>query len=118
MALDIYIDPITGGYELINNKFTYVETAVNKANVLLTMKLNSYLYAPQDGNSLLNEQGIMPITNISKGINACLQPLITNGDITNVTILSWEYSTITQRYKINLLLNLPNGESPLITWIK
>lgn len=117
MALDIYINPVTGGYELRNNKFTYVDVTVNKINVLLNMKIGSYIYASTYGNPLLSSTGLLSLSEISQGINTCLQPLLQLQEITNVVIKDIQI-TPTNRYIINIGITLPNGNQPLITWTK
>lgn len=118
MSLDLYINPVTGGYEEIDGKITLVQTAINKANVLLSQPIGSYIYAPEQGNPLLDIQGIISLQEIKDGITTCLESLVQNGDITTVDIINWQYDEVTQRYTINIKLTLPSGEQPLLTWIK
>ena len=117
MSLDIYIDPVSGGYIKADNKIEYVNAIVNKVNVLLSMPVGSYIYAPTQGNPLLNLQGLIPISEIKNGILTCLSPLLTSGEISFLNFIDLEI-TPTFRYIIKLLLVLPNGEQPLVTWRK
>jgi len=119
MALDIYIDPTIGGYDTLDNRLAYVDVAINKVNVLLSMPIGSYIYAPTNGNPLLNEKGLIPSSQIVNDINTCLQPLIQSGELVNINVISQEISLgITQRYSIPIDITLPNGTINRITWIK
>ncbi len=118
MSLDIYIDPQSGGYTLQDNKVVYVYTTINKVNILLSIPLGSYIYEPNVGNALLNKTGLVSSSEITEDVTNCLQPLLQNGELTSVSILSYILDPITQRYSLNLLLTLPNGSTPLITWIQ
>lgn len=117
MTQDIYVEPLSGGYILQNNKIVYVDTVVNKINMLLSMRIGSYLYAPTNGNPLLDIDGPLSLTDISDGITTCLQPLIQSQQITNVVIQSVSPNRIlTNKYIINIAVTLPNGNQPLIIW--
>ncbi len=117
MAQDIYVDPQTGGYILMSNKLTYVDTVINKINILLDMRIGSYLYAPTDGNPLLDMEGPLSLTDVSQAITTCLHPLIQSQEITNVLILNLQGNKIlSNKYIINMAVTLPNGNQPLISW--
>lgn len=118
MALDIYINPQLGGYERINNKFTYVNTIINKVNFLLSTPLGSYIYAPEVGNNLLNKTGILSSSEIQEDITNCLQPLLNTNQLVNFTIQNYKLDTLTQRYQINLAITLPNADLEIITWMQ
>lgn len=113
--LSLYINPQTGGYESENSTLIKINSTVNKANLLLSQPIGSNIYAMNEGNPLLNETGLIPISEISAGINTCLAPLVNSGEITTLTLLSVELSP-TFRYRTQIAITLPNGTTETINW--
>lgn len=110
-----YIDPMTGGYTIINNSLVTVAPVVNKANVLLSMPTNTYLYAFNNGNPLLSTQGLLSRSAIVNGINTCLAPLLQNNSITSVEVLSIQLNEVFE-YTVNIKIIYPSGGSDTLTW--
>ena len=106
MKTSLYVDPISKGYLLNNSKLIQYPSAINKANCLLLQPIGSNIYAMSEGNPLLNSPNRLSLSQITSGINLCLQPLITNGDILSLNITKIEY---TYKPKIFIDLTLPNG---------
>jgi len=110
-----YIDPATGGYDIVNNLLVTVAPVINKVNVLLSMPLNTYLYAFNNGNPLLNTTGLLSRSEIVNGINVCLSPLLQNNSITSVEVLSIQLNE-TFEYSINIKIIYPSGGFDELTW--
>jgi len=113
----LYVNPTTGGYVRVGNKLQYAPSAVVKANMLLLQPVGSNLYYPNLGNPLLTVQGTLSKNQVVNGINACLAPLISSGDIVNVTIISYTLSSF-NKPQVKLEILLPSGEKPELSWDK
>lgn len=111
----LYVDPQTGGYTNINGNLNQVNATINKINTLLSMSVGSNIYAINEGNPLIGRTELVSLSEAANAISKCLQPLISNGEISVLTVQSFSISP-TFRYKIALLIELPNGQTEIINW--
>lgn len=110
-----YLDPITGGYDLIDNKMVTANATVSKANRLLLQKVGADMANPTYGNPTAGITTQLSPSIIIDGINSALLPLTISSEITLVTIISVS-RTILQRWKAEIEITLPSGETLPIFW--
>lgn len=111
----IYVEPVAGGYVRDANKIAYAPTAVTKANILLLQPLGSYIYNPEMGNPLLEFNRLPTKSEVVNGIGYCLNPLVANGDVVNVTVQSYAINVFSKA-TVTIALLLPTGETAEISW--
>ena len=113
----LYVEPTTGGYELIDNKLTQTHPSVVKCNNILLQRVGAYIYNLESGNPLVDYTGEITQSFIINSINICLTPLVNNNDILDFTILNIESSTtIKNRFTISIQVTLPNGDTPILNY--
>lgn len=112
-----YLDPVTGGYEAIDNRLVTANATVSKANRLLLQKVGSDMAYPDQGNPLVGVTTMLTPNDIYNGITTALLPLTSNGEISLLTILQIR-RTILQRWSVEIQIDLPSGESEPITWVQ
>ena len=111
-----YIVPETGGYEIINGGLMMAHPTVNKINRLLSQRIGQDIRNPEYGNPLITTRNLT-VNDIDSGINYCLQPLITTGEIASLSIISRQKSYYRGRWSVKLLVQLPSISDPLpIEW--
>jgi hypothetical protein len=113
----LYVDQTTGGYNLFEGGLEQRVTVATKANILLSTPLGTYIYDRSIGNSLINQPNLPSRSSIVNAINQCLNPLLLSGEISELLIEKIELS-VAFRYKIFLVLVLPNGSQETMFWSK
>lgn len=113
----LYIDPLTGGYIIVDNDIVKANSTISKINVLLKQRIDKNIYALDEGNPILSATGILSNTEIINGINYCLKSLISDGEITSLNIDKFKYSN-TGKLTIDMTVILHNGLNVPLQWIK
>ena len=117
MNNSLYVDPVTGGYSVINNTMAHVHPSIVKVSNLLCQARGKYIYNIQSGNPLINNPDDFTQNEIINAINICLTPLVNSGDLINFTVINITASTvIRKRYTISIELLLPNGQTHILNW--
>jgi hypothetical protein len=114
--LDVtYIDPVKGGYIFADNELLKKDRAINKVNRLLKQPIGQDMANPTLGNPLLGVKTFLTVSEITNGIQSCLNPLISAGEINPVYVSNYTL-TATKRQRVDIQITLPNGTVEPLQW--
>jgi len=111
----LYVNPESGGYELVDGALLQEHPSVIKANMLLLQPIGTYVYDTTMGNPLVNYQGNLTKANIINGLTTCLTPLLKTNDLVNFSVTKLEL-TLTKKWKAYITALLPDGNIAVLNW--
>lgn len=110
-----YITPETGGYEQLNGSLLVAHPVVNKVNRLLSQRMGQDVRNPTYGNPLITTKNLS-VNDITSGVNYCLEPLTSTGEISNLEVIE-KRKSVRGRWSVQLLIEIPSSIDPIpITW--